>query len=514
MNSRSCRFSLLLNLSKFDEISQIIVLKKLVLQLSSQTGTEDTEMKFGTRLIRTMKKRQVATALLALILGVAPTMRPAFADSDKHLTAPQRQPARAKYLPKTEFTPDVLLVMPDAKADSDELSDALKEAHGKVIATLGEGKLKLFVVKTEKGQLDAAEKKLLKDRKHFSAVGRNYKIAAERTPHDPDFHDQWFLPAVNAPRAWDKTTGGATIAVFDTGVQASNPDLAGRVLKGYDAHTVASQILGGIGGVFGDIPGVSDLAGAIAGAASSGAQTDKHGHGTEVATTAFAALNDTLGAGIAPSCKIYPVRIADGNPGSAAMTTDLDLIAAMMNVKASGIRVINISYGAPYVGFTNALLHAPLHQYFIDYYYLHSGMIFMSAGNDGVFDTTLPVPYLNVVSAVDSNGQLSTDYKATSIGPGGSSYGPAVRFTAPGSGIVCSGIDNKKATVWGTSFSSPIVAAEAALIISRNPALPNVAVENILRASCVNIQGSPFNMYYGWGMPDAARAVKLAGGGF
>lgn len=469
-------------------------------------------MKFRSN-IGSPKSRQIATALLAMVMGLGSTIKPALADSTRHLAAPKGPATQGRYMPKADFTPDVLLVMPDAKADSDELGDALKEAHGQVIGSLGEGKLRVLVVKTEKGQLETAEKRLSKDKKHFNAVGRNYKIGADRVPTDPDFRDQWFLPAISCPRAWDSTTGGATIAVFDTGVQASNPDLSGRVLKGYDAHSVASQILGGLGGIIGNIPGVSDLAGAIAGGLSHGAQTDQHGHGTQVATTAVAAIDNGLGAGVAPHCKIYPVRIADGTPGTSPMATDLDLIAAMMNVKASGIRVINISYGAPYVGFANATLHAPLHQYFMDYYYLHSGMVFISAGNDGVFDTTLPVPYLNVVSSVDSNGSLSTGWSPTSIGPGGSSYGPMVRFTAPGSGIVCSSFDGLRKTVSGTSFSSPIVAAEAALVISRNPALPNFVAEGILKASCVNIQGSPFNMYYGWGMPDAARAVKLAGGG-
>jgi subtilisin family serine protease len=64
----------------------------------------------------------------------------------------------------------------------------------------------------------------------------------------------------------------------------------------------------------------------------------------------------------------------------------------------------------------------------------------------------------------------------------------------------------------GTSFSSPIVAAVAALIISKNPALPNVAVESILKASCKN-SAPGWNPYFGWGLPDAKKAVDLATAG-
>jgi thermitase len=55
-------------------------------------------------------------------------------------------------------------------------------------------------------------------------------------PDDPYYPNQWGLPAVVAPEAWEVTTGSSdvTIAIIDTGVDATHPDLAGRIVPGYD----------------------------------------------------------------------------------------------------------------------------------------------------------------------------------------------------------------------------------------------------------------------------------------
>jgi thermitase len=450
------------------------------------------------------KLQKLLTTALSLMLGVACVSAPAEAAPLKQLQVPQNRPAQRRAAPQVSFTPDVLLVMPDAKAEGDDIKDALKEAHGTVVGVLGEGKFRCLIIKTEKGKLAEVEGKLTKDKKHFSAVGRNYRIAANVVPNDPNFPSQWHLAAINCPRAWDRSTGGVTMAVLDSGCQASISDLSGKTQKGYDATTAGSKAMGGtfmaLGGY---IPGVSDAAAEAAAAASGGAQSDNHGHGTWVATTAAASFNNAAqGSGVAPSANIYPIKIADGSPGTTIATDDLSLVAAMMVAMNRGARIVNLSYGAPYVGFHNPALHAPLHVLFSMFYATRNGLIFMSAGNDGIFDATPPVPYINMVSAVDPTGNLASF----------SNYGPCVKFTAPGTGIVVSDINGTTKTVQGTSFSAPIAASVAALVCAANPALPNIAVENILKASCINVSGSALNMYYGYGMPDAERAVQLAKG--
>jgi len=451
------------------------------------------------------KVRRLFSATLSLMLGFAWLSAPAQAAPLKELQVPQNRTTQRRAAPQVSYTPDLLIVMPDAKADGDEVKEALQEVHGKVVGILGQGKLRCLIIQTEKGKLAEVEGKLTKDKKHFSAVGRNYRIAANVVPNDPNFPSQWHLAAINCPRAWDRSTGGVNMAIFDSGCQASIPDLSGKTQRGYDATTAGSKAMGGtfmaLGGY---VPGISDAAAEAAQAASSGARNDNHGHGTWVATAAAAAFNNSSeGSGVAPAANIYPVRIADGSPGGTIMTDDLSLVAAMMVALNRGTRIINLSYGAPYVGFHNPALHAPLHVLFSTFYTTRNGLIFMSARNDAVFDATPPVPYLNMVSAVDPTGNLASF----------SNYGPCVKFTAPGTGIVVTDIDGTTKSVQGTSFSSPICASVAALVWSANPGLPNIVVENILKASCVNVTGSPFNVFYGYGMPDADRAVRLARGG-
>jgi thermitase len=445
-------------------------------------------------------KRVVKAAVLSILL-----LSPAASVSaaEVHLKNPTNRPAVRQIPTNVSFQPDVLLVMPDAKAEGDEIKDALKDAHGTVVSTLGSGRLTLYVVKTEKGYFAEAEKKLTKDKKHFASVGRNYRFTANFVPNDPNFANSWHLTAMNLPKAWDKDMGGAKVAVFDSGCQGSVPDLSGKVEKGFDANTAAAKSLGGVLMAVGAPPGATDIAGAIAAAASSGANTDQNGHGTHVASCICAAINNgQVSSGLAPSSTVYPIRIADGGYSTKISTDDLSVACAMFKVFTSGARIVNLSYGGPYYGFHNPLIHAPLHKIFSEFYYARQGLIFMSAGNDGIFDATPPCPYLNMVSAIDSNGELTSF----------SNWGNDVTFTAPGKGIIVTDVDGTMKSVDGTSFSSPIVAAVAALILSRNPALPNVAVESILKASCKN-SAPGWNPYFGWGMPDAKTAVDMATAG-
>jgi thermitase len=422
------------------------------------------------------------------------------AETTKQLKMPDHIKVR-KSNPNNEqvkYDPDLLLVMPKSGAEQEDIDKAFEDAHGTVIGYIGDGALKCYIVRTEKNKLGETEKKLGKDTKNFRCVGRNYKLKAHFVPNDTSFPAEWHLAAINAPKAWDRSMGASTkVAVFDTGCQASITDLNGKTQKGYDATTLGARltVLGG--------PGLlGDLLGGLGGALSSGAKTDPHGHGTWVATTACATANNTNNtAGVSPQSTVYPVRIA----GSDGTTDDIAIMAGLLNMMSSGNRIVNISYGAPPpFGLTNALVHAPMHVYMQTYHDLKGGLIFMSSGNDSAFDPNPKMHYVNVVTAVDPSLTL-TDF---------SNYGLSSTFTAPGKGIVCSDTDGTVTSVDGTSFSSPIAAAVAALVWNANPTLPNVAVEGILKASCFKAGSAPWTPYYGFGMPDANKAVRMARGGF
>ncbi|MGH9011043.1 MAG: S8 family serine peptidase, partial [Acidimicrobiia bacterium] len=104
-------------------------------------------------------------------------------------------------------------------------------------------------------------------------------------PNDPDYSatQASYLSAIGVPSAWDMTTGseGVVVAVLDSGIDASHPDLAGRVVAGRN---------------------VVD---------SNDDTTDRSGHGTSMAGIIGAATNNALGvAGVAWAAKIMPVKVS------------------------------------------------------------------------------------------------------------------------------------------------------------------------------------------------------------
>jgi hypothetical protein len=182
-----------------------------------------------TGLVSRQSQRLFATALsCSMILGA---MQLPALSSEMKLKTPTNRSLKKQVRPNVTWQPDTLLVCPDMKADSDEIKEALEGVHGTVVATLGDGRLKMLVIKTEKGHFAEAEKKLTGDKKHFAAVGRNYRYSANLVPNDPNFATSWHLSAMNCPKAWDKGQGGAKIAVLDSGCQASVADLNGKVEK-------------------------------------------------------------------------------------------------------------------------------------------------------------------------------------------------------------------------------------------------------------------------------------------
>jgi len=406
------------------------------------------------------------------------------------------------------YTPDILLVMPNARTDKDDVQKSLDELHGTVIGSMGEGRLKCLIVKTEKGKLVETENKMKKDKKDFFCVGRDYQVEADgnptgSAPNDPNYSSEWYITTMNCQKAWAKSTGaGVTIGILDTGCQSSNPDLSGKTQKGFDATSFWAHMMG-MAGVPSTVATVAAGIGlGFAEATNGGAQTDVMGHGTEVATSCAATMNNLVdSAGVAPDATIYPIRIANGK----GQTDPIAIQAAILQAMIKGIKIINISYGfQPPFGLTNPALYPTMHAYMAFYHEIYGGIIFMSAGNDSSFDPTPNLGYVNIVSAIEPNLELTSF----------SNYGNCITYTAPGDGIVCSQRDGSKASVAGTSFSSPICAGIAALVWSANPGLSNRQVEGIITSSCAGTILADQSQYYGHGMPDANIAVNLAVGNF
>jgi thermitase len=284
----------------------------------------------------------------------------------------------------------------------------------------------------------------------------------EVTPDDPLYLNlsQWHLSRIAAPDAWSTTTGssGIIIAILDTGVDGSHPDLARNMVSGWNVYDNNANT------------------------------ADVYGHGTKVAGTAAALGNNGTGvASVAWNCLIMPVRIAaaDGYASYSAIASGLTWAAD------HGARVANISY---MVTTSSTVTSAA------KYFYNHGGLVSSSAGNYGTFDSSADNPYILTVGGTDENDALY----------GWSNTGNNIDLVAPG----CAGNTTTNgggySSACGTSFSAPIVAGVAALVLSVNSSLTPAQVTDILRQSADNLGQAGWDPTYGYGRVNAARAVESA----
>ncbi len=285
---------------------------------------------------------------------------------------------------------------------------------------------------------------------------------ADVNPNDPWYPTEWHLPKISAPAAWSSTTGSSiiTIAILDTGVDPTHEDLASKLVAGWNLYDNNANT------------------------------ADVYGHGTKVAGTAAAASNNAKGvASVAWGCWIMPVRVSATN-GYATYSA----IANGLTWAADhGARVANISYAV-----TNSSTVTSAAQYFQG----KGGVVAVSAGNDSAYDPSPDNPSVLTVSATDPNDALY----------GWSNTGNNVDLGAPGC-VDSTARGGGYSYACGTSFSAPIVAGVAALVLSANPGLTAQQVTSMLQQSADDRGAAGKDSSFGWGRVNAAKAVALAGGG-
>ena len=286
---------------------------------------------------------------------------------------------------------------------------------------------------------------------------------AEVTPNDPWFANwEGHLKRIQAPAAWSTTTGSpnVVIAILDTGVDATHEDLVSKLVPGWNSNNNNSNT------------------------------SDVSGHGTAVAGTAAAASNNGMGvASVCWGCMIMPVRVSDasGNATYSAIASGLTWAAD------HGARVANISY---IVSDSSVVTSAA------QYFQSKGGVVASSAGNYSTFSNSSDNPYILTVSATDQSDVI---YDYSNTGKNIDLAAPGDSFsTQMGGGYVSTG---------GTSYSSPIVAGVAALVMSANPSLSGAQVQNVLKESADDLGALGWDSTYGSGRVNAARAVSMAAGG-
>lgn len=283
------------------------------------------------------------------------------------------------------------------------------------------GRLSAVVVRMEPSRREAALRRLRSSQSVVS-VEKNPLIGQlDTVPNDYHWDSQWGLRQIGLPAAWDRTHGSSNVvvAVLDSGVDASHPDLAGAIRAGFNI-----------------VAGNMDT-------------RDNDGHGTAVAGIIAARTNNEQGvAGICWTCSILPVKVL-GDAGTGTMD---DLALGIVRAVDAGARVISMSLGGP-VG------SATLDQA-IAYASAKGAVLVAAAGNDGSSLPFYPAANPNVIS-VAATDEFDNLYSWSNFGGWARVAAPGCNpAPQPGGGYII---------FCGTSAATPVVSGLIALALSLEP---------------------------------------------
>ncbi|MCI0519680.1 MAG: S8 family serine peptidase [Chloroflexi bacterium] len=306
-----------------------------------------------------------------------------------------------------------------------------------------------WLVKVPQGQTPAALA-FLEHHKQVQVVEPNYLAQALAIPADPGWAQQGYLVNIQAPAAWDVVSGSpdVVIAIVDTGVDASHPDLAAKLWS--NAGEMGKDGKGGdrrSNGKDDDGNGyVDDWLGWNA-IENNGKVYDDQGHGTLMAGVAAAQANNGVGiAGVAWGARLMTLKALDSNgQGGYAQ-----IAKAIVYAVRRGARVINLSLGGlPY----SALLNVA-----VDYAHANGVVVVAAAGDSGSAAVMYPAAYTHALSvgATDAHNRPAAF----------SAYGEMVDLYAPGVNIYTTLVGGSYGTRSGASMAAAQVSGAAALLAS------------------------------------------------
>lgn len=263
----------------------------------------------------------------------------------------------------------------------------------------------------------------------------DYVAVASYVPNDPGYTNQWALPKIQAPEAWDLTKGSSTIriAILDTGIDQDHEDLKAKIVANKNFTTSRTV-------------------------------DDRYGHGTHCAGIAAAITDNGKGvAGVGFNTSLMNGKVLGDNGSGQYSWIANGIIWAADN----GAHVISMSLGGS-SGSTTL-------QDAVAYAYNKGAVLVAAAGNDNTSSPSYPAYYEQciAVAATDQN-----DAKASF-----SNYGSWVDIAAPGVSIYSTlpNHPNRIGTrnygsLSGTSMATPHVAGVAALIKVRYPSMSNADI--------------------------------------
>lgn len=279
---------------------------------------------------------------------------------------------------------------------------------------------------------------------------------------------QWHLNYLDIEAVHRISTGqGVVVAVIDSGVDASHPDLKGQVL-----------------------PGVRSDGG------SGDGRADENGHGTHVAAVIAATNSGKNGVlGVAPGAKILPIKASEGDEEAG-----YEAIAKGIRLAVDhGAKVINVSIAGPLAG---------EHLEAVEYALSKDVVIIAGAGNTSAGHRTVQapanIPGVIAVTGLDQRGDFWS----------GSAQGPEAVISAPAEEIVSADIPTKSRSRYsvgdGTSDATAIVSGVAALIRSQYPNLDAANVINRIIRTADDAGPPGRDPQYGFGKINALRALTAS----
>ena len=322
---------------------------------------------------------------------------------------------------------------------------------------------------SDPSQIDALLLDLLKN-PQVLAAGKNSKLKLSVLPNDPLLDQAWQFEAIGADQTWDQVTNeeAVVVAVLDSGLNIYHPDIDDNVTVGYDYVDDQDEV------------------------------SDELGHGTAVSGCIAAITNNELGmAGVAGTAniKIAPYRV--GGESEDDSEANLAYVCAALYHAANRpeVRVINMSF----CDYEESSILETAVSYAAD-----AGKILVAAsGNEGdeaeAGQTSIPSAYENVISVGATDQENVIAYF--------SQYNDKVDLCAPGVETLTLGQEDTYVAPSGTSFSSPIVAGAAAVLVAADPSLTPLQVETLLKETALDLSGQGRDDYYGYGLIQLDKAL-------
>ncbi len=353
---------------------------------------------------------------------------------------------------KEEYASDAVLVKFEDKVTESEKNAAFSSVGAKRERRLN--RINAERIKIPRSKVKETIDKLRKNTK-IKYAEPDFVAKKTEVPNDTYYSSQWGLPKIKAEGGWDKTHGGdlAPVAVLDTGIDDTHPDLFGKIAKRAN---------------FSWDPDI-----------------DGDGHGTHVAGIVAATTNNSLGvASLGYDTKLYSVKVLD-NDGSGYYSW---IANGIIWAADNGAKVINLSLGG---SFDSSTLRDA-----VNYAWGKGVVIVAAAGNSNNKRALYPAYYTNSIAVAATD---SSDNKASF-----SSYGWWVDLAAPGVSIL-STYKGGYTYLSGTSMATPFVSALSSLVFANNSTFTNSQVRNKIESTAEKINKT--GTYWTYGRIDACAAL-------